>query len=112
MCEALPPTLERIVRIYLPWYLGIEALWYKNYPSGAPSQPREKGPVGPVGLAREGFSYFGTSLVGCLAAMSAISASLGAAWLLYWWPGWLYARFGVPKYRYFGGPGIPKAWQK
>ena len=26
-------------------------------------------------------------LGGCLAAISAISASLGAAWLLYWWPG-------------------------
>ena len=26
-------------------------------------------------------------LVGCLAAISAMSASLGAAWLLYWYPG-------------------------
>ena len=54
----------------------------------------------------------GTSSVGCLGALSAISASLGAAWLLYRCPGWLYARFGVPKYRYFGGPGTPKAWLK
>ena len=79
---------------------------------GVPGQTGVSAPVIPVGLARAESSYFGTSMAGSLAAMSAISASLGAAWLLYRCPRWLYARFGVPKYRYFGGPGTAKAWLK
>ena len=41
-----------------------------------------------------------------------LGCSIGAQGGFNWCPGWLYARFGVPKYRYFGGPGTPKAWLK
>ena len=79
---------------------------------GAPSQPREKGPVRPVGLAREGFSYFGTWLVGCLAAMSAISAILGAAWLLYECPGWLFNAIRDAKISIFWWPWLSENMAK
>ena len=55
MCEALPPTLEGIVRITYP---GISAFWQngtKMIDFGVPSQRWGKGPVRAVGLAREGF---------------------------------------------------------
>ena len=49
MCEALPPTLERIVRIYLPWYLGIEALCCKNDPFWGTYSDHGKGTSGTGG---------------------------------------------------------------
>ena len=55
MCEALPPTLEGIVRITYP---GISAFWQygaKMIDFGVPSQSGGNQPVRPVGLAREGF---------------------------------------------------------
>ena len=109
MCEALPPTLERIVRIYLHWYLGIEALRCKNYPFWGTYSDQGKGTSGTGGPhVRRIFILWDLvgGPLGChVGYIGQPGCRLGA--LLVPW-GWLYARFGVPKYRYFGGPGMAK----